>query len=234
MTSTHSIIQKETCILLGLCGKIGSGKDSVANYLKTNYDFHVFSFANILKDILSVAFGWDRCLLQGDTIESRKWREEIDVWWANKLQIPHLTPRWVLQHWGTDLIRNHFHLDFWVLSLERKIHETIQQIHFNKKKNISQNKHLPCCIVVTDCRFPNEFELIHRLGGIIMELKREVIPYSISVSNVGSNSDSHSLSHISEKLHTGFANIIIDNNDTLDSLYSKIDTFILSFTTTYT
>jgi hypothetical protein len=42
------------------------------------------SFACSLKDTASVMFGWDRDLLEGDTVESRKFREQKDEFWSDK------------------------------------------------------------------------------------------------------------------------------------------------------
>ena len=85
------------------------------------YGFTKLSFAGVLKDIVAILFGWDREMLEGSTIESREWREQIDPWWSEKLLISNLTPRYVLQFLGTDLFRNHFHPDIWVISVERQL-----------------------------------------------------------------------------------------------------------------
>jgi cytidylate kinase len=90
-------------MLISITGFIGSGKDTVANYLTTNHGFKKESWAGSLKDAVSNVFGWDRELLEGTTKYSREWREEIDPWWSERLAIPHLTPRWILQQWGTDV-----------------------------------------------------------------------------------------------------------------------------------
>jgi hypothetical protein len=65
-----------------LQGLIGSGKDSTARYLLQKYGGVKMSFASTLKDVVSVLFDWDRNLLEGDTEESREWRETIDEWWS--------------------------------------------------------------------------------------------------------------------------------------------------------
>lgn len=105
-------------MIIGIVGSIGAGKDTVADYLSNFHEFRRESFASSVKDSLSVIFGWDRTLLEGRTKESREWREQIDSWWAERLNIPHLTPRWVMQHYATELCREHFHKDIWIASLE--------------------------------------------------------------------------------------------------------------------
>jgi len=134
-------------MILGVTGLIGSGKDTIADYLVTTHGFKRVSFAASLKDAVATVFGWDRDMLEGTTKASRAWREEVDEWWADRLAMPHLTPRWVLQYWGTDVLRNHFHTDIWVASVENKLRQTTDNV------------------VITDCRFSNEVNAIKAAGG---------------------------------------------------------------------
>ena len=140
-------------MILGVTGLIGSGKDTIADYLVTEHGFKRVSFAASLKDAVSAVFGWDREMLEGTTKQSRKWREKIDPW-SERLNLPHLTPRWILQYWGTDVFRNHFHTDIWVASVENKLRQTKDDI------------------VITDCRFANEVNAIKNAGGITCRVLR--------------------------------------------------------------
>ena len=92
-------------MIIGFVGFIGSGKDTAADYPVNFHGFRRDSFANALKDAVSHVFGWDRTLLEGRTRQSREWREQVDQWWANRLNMPHLTPRWILQYWGTEVCK---------------------------------------------------------------------------------------------------------------------------------
>ena len=122
---------------------IGSGKDTVAEILVKEHGFTRLSFSASLKDAVSSIFIWERSMLEGDTAESREWRELEDKWWTDRLDfgIP-ITPRWVLQNMGTEIMRDNFHPDIWILSLSK----TIQQTEGN--------------IVISDARFLNEIQLI--------------------------------------------------------------------------
>ncbi len=71
--------------LIGICGFIGSGKNTVADYISQKYEYQKVSFAAGVKDAVSVLFNWDRKMLEGDTEESRKWRETPDTWWTEAL-----------------------------------------------------------------------------------------------------------------------------------------------------
>ncbi len=144
--------------LIGLFGLKNSGKSTVASILEEEHGYVHLAFASLLKDIVAVAFKWDRKLLEGDTQESREWREKVDGWWAEKLNMPHLTPRFVLQYWGTEVIRSNFHDQFWIIAIEREITHLIQK---GKTK-----------IVVSDCRFENEEKLIEKLGGKNINITR--------------------------------------------------------------
>ena len=134
-------------MIIGGCGFIGSGKDTVADYLVNFHEFRRESFADTLKDAVASVFGWDRTLLEGRTKESREWREEVDPWWAERLGMPTLTPSWVLQYWGTEVCRKSFHDDIWIDSLENKIR--------NSKDDI----------IVSVVRFPNEVKAIQNHNG---------------------------------------------------------------------
>ena len=141
-------------MIIGLCGFIGSGKDTVADYLTNFHEFRRESFANSLKDAVAHVFGWDRVMLEGRTKQAREWREQVDPWWSDRLKMPELTPRWVLQHWGTEVCRHGFHDDIWIASLE------------NKLRNSEDD------VVISDCRFPNEIAAIKRAGGQVVRVVR--------------------------------------------------------------
>jgi len=141
-------------MIIGFVGFIGSGKDTAADYLVNFHGFRRDSFANTLKDAVAAVFGWDRVLLEGRTAEARAWREEVDIWWAERLKMPKLTPRWVLQYWGTEVCRQGFHDDIWIASVENKMRKTTDNI------------------VISDVRFPNEIKAIHNAGGKVIRVRR--------------------------------------------------------------
>lgn len=148
-------------VIIAICGFQGVGKDTFSNYLVSKYNFVKFSFASATKDVLSVMFGWDRKLLEGDTIESRKFRESIDTWWSSKLSIDDLTPRKMLQIIGTDLFRNNFNSEIWISIVEKKIID-ILKLNPNQK------------IIISDCRFPNEIKMAKNLGAKLIHIHRNL------------------------------------------------------------
>ena len=142
-------------MLIGLVGLIGSGKDTVAECLVNNHGYQRDSFAKSLKDAVSVIFGWDRALLEGATQESRMWRERIDPYWSNNLNKA-ITPRYILQYWGTEVMRGNFHDSIWIDSFIAR---------YNGGK-----------IVLSDTRFVNEIETIRALKGKVVLIRRGPIP----------------------------------------------------------
>ena len=205
-------------MIIGICGFIGSGKDTVADYLTNFHEFRRESFANSLKDAVAQVFGWDRTMLEGRTKQAREWREQVDPWWSDRLKLPELTPRWVLQHWGTEVCRHGFHDDIWIASLENKL------------------RHSEDDVVISDCRFPNEIAAIRRANGLVVRVIRGPEPewYDSALAfNHGENKNmlwSTSKSrleklkiHASETAWVGTKfDAVLDNNGSLDDLYLQI------------
>lgn len=205
-------------MIVGIVGFINSGKDTAADYLVNFYGFRRDSFANTLKDAVATVFGWDRTLLEGRTKESREWRERVDPWWAERLDMPNLTPRWILQYWGTDVLRNRFHDDIWIASVENKLRKTTDNI------------------VITDVRFPNEVKAIHSAGGIVIRIRRGPDPvwYDDALTvNTGSPTLKYEISkirlselgiHASETSWIGTPiDLVIDNSGSIEDLYTRLE-----------
>ena len=204
--------------IIGIVGLIGAGKDTVADYLVNFHGFRRESFANSLKDAVSCIFGWDRELLEGRTTQAREWREIRDEWWSKRLK-QDITPRWVLQYWGTEVVRKGFHDDMWVASLEHRL--------LNRQNDI----------VITDCRFPNEIKAIRAAGGRVVRIKRGPEPVWFDdaksmnkgpTRNMNWALSKHNIEklgvHASETAWVGQKfDAILNNDGTLDELYSQIE-----------
>jgi hypothetical protein len=107
-------------MIIGITGLIGSGKGTVADILVEEHNYIKLSFADKLKDGVATVFGWDRAMLEGDTVESRQWRETVDEFWTNETG-REITPRLVLQEFGTDCMRNGFYNGIWVSLVKQEI-----------------------------------------------------------------------------------------------------------------
>ena len=203
-------------MIIGVCGFIGSGKDTIADYLVGFHGYRRDSFAGTLKDAVAAVFGWDRELLEGRTPEARAWREQVDAWWAKRLNMPNLTPRWVLQYWGTEVCRRAFHDDIWIAALEARLSRRSDDT------------------VISDVRFPNEIQSIRNAGGRIVWVKRGELPewYDLAVeSNCGRFNHMKTAYpdvHVSETAWVGTRfDYEIDNNGTIDELYTNIKNLVL-------
>jgi hypothetical protein len=205
-------------MIIGIAGFQGSGKDTIADYLCNIYGFKRDSFAATLKDAVSAIFGWDRELLEGRTKESRAWRETVDQWWADRLNMPNLTPRLVLQKWGTEVARKSWHDDTWIASLENKLSKAHNDI------------------VITDVRFPNEIKAIKNAGGLVIRVKRGQDPewYDLAIETNRGNFNHMATAypdvHPSEWawIGTQFDAIINNDADGLDPLFAQVKDLVLN------
>ena len=210
-------------IIIGVCGFQGSGKDTVADHLVNTHGFRRISFAGTLKDAIAQVFGWDRELLEGRTTQSREWREQVDPWWSSRLNIPHLTPRWILQYWGTEVCRKSFHDDIWIASVEHRM------------LSLQDN------VVLSDVRFPNEIRSIKNSGGLIIRTHRGPDPewyHAAETVNRGGSSrevldamaklETFKI-HASETAWIGTKfDAVLNNNGSIDDLYAQIKNLLQS------
>lgn len=182
-------------MLIGVVGLIGSGKDTVADRLVTKHNFKRDSFAKSLKDAVSLIFNWDRNLLEGKTKDSRHWREQPDVFWSKKFGKT-VTPRWVLQYFGTEVVRQGMLDSIWIDSL--------------------LSRYDGSNTVVSDTRFINEINQIRAVGGKIILVERTTTPTREEMQNSGA--------HQSEWDWIGADfDYVLDNSGSLENLYKQID-----------
>lgn len=141
-------------MIIGICGLIGCGKGTVGDILVENYGFTKLSFADKLKDGVATVFNWDRAMLEGDTVESREWRETQDDFWTKETGRT-ITPRLVLQEFGTDCMRHGFDDGIWVSLVKQEL------VKYPNKN-----------FVIPDVRFPNEANMIKSIHGEVWRVKR--------------------------------------------------------------
>ncbi len=187
-------------MLIGVVGLIGSGKGTVADRLEEKHGFRKDSFAKSLKDAVSCMFNWDREMLEGKTESSRYWREQPDKFWSEKFGKP-VTPRWVLQHFGTEVMRQNMHDAIWIDSCLMRYNGTPT--------------------VIADTRFQNELKMIQKSGGILILVKRGELPSREEMEAKGA--------HKSEWDGMGWDfDFVIENDGTKEELFQKVDDLIVS------
>lgn len=199
-------------MLIGICGFQSSGKDTIADYLIKEYGFIRLSFASAVKDIISIMFGWPRDKLEGLTKEDREWREQVDYWWSKTLKIPDLSPRYAMQYIATDVFRNHFHPDIWVKIVENQLNNYLNSPNIN--------------IVISDCRFENEINMILRLGGKIIQVYKDP-PYWFHKYRQGETPNEIRYIHRSEiEWIRCYRDYDIENDGTIEELYQNVKQII--------
>lgn len=189
-------------------GHMNSGKTTVQKYLIEKHGFIALNFADTLKDIEAPLFDWDRKLLEGDTRQSRQWREQRDEFWDEKLRDSKLTegkeftPRLGLQRFA-DVIKDYLGNDYFCHMMKKRI-----------IKAIRDNNAEPIKIVIGDARFPQEIEYLRELGASIWRVKRK---------QTDPTEDQLSLLHNSETAWLGEkVDHVLENDGTVEELYNKI------------
>tara|TARA_B100000941_G_scaffold113615_1_gene79837 strand:- start:188 stop:778 length:591 start_codon:yes stop_codon:yes gene_type:complete len=196
-------------MIIGICGLIGSGKGTVADILVENHNFEKLSFADKLKDGVSAVFGWDRQMLEGDNDESRQWREEKDRFWSKETGKT-ITPRLILQLFGTDCMRNGYFDGIWVSLVKQKIID-------NPDTNW----------VIPDVRFPNEVKMIQNAQGEVWQVRRGDLPvwFIDKRDNGVEPTDVHASEWAWIDRDESFEQII-QNDDSLEELLKKIEIIV--------
>lgn len=213
-------------MIIGLVGFAGSGKGTVSDILVERHDFCKLSFADAVKDATSAIFGWSRDLLEGDTDESRKFREKQDDFWSARLGYK-FTPRIAMQKMGTESGREVFHQNIWVDVVE-------QRIQYKREWQFEDD------FVIADVRFPNEIEAIRKWGGVIVRVVRGPEPDWFDTAYAANSDFTHAPEcgkameklgiHISEWAWIGQQfNYQISNNGTLSMLEADVNHMIKVF-----
>ena len=135
-------------MIIGFSGAKGVGKTTLANALQQRIEkSEVMSFAEPLKKMLEV-IGVSQQILSDP-----KAKNEPLPWLA-------VSPRFMLQTLGTEWGRDMIHSQIWLKVMNRKI--------ASSESNL---------ILIDDCRFENEAELIRSRCGVVIELYRKGISY---------------------------------------------------------
>lgn len=186
---------------IAITGKANSGKNTVGKLLMkslfgNSIGVHYLAFADPLKQMARTAFPQiPRKWLYG----SSEFRSSV-IPNAFKDGVP-LTVRQLLIDLGNDFGRKYQH-DIWIKNLEDRVEKLV-------KKNAS-------AVVVTDCRFRNEFDHLKSLGFFQIRLLRD---------------SSLKINDISETNQDGIADAefeaVIHNNGTLKDLKTRVSEIVL-------
>lgn len=173
--------------VIGLGGRLTAGKDVVADYLVKKYGYTKQG----MSDVLAAAVYELDPIVQGTGGDETDWRyrEAIDEYGYTKAKELFPEVRRLLQVFGTEVGRNMFGENFWVDRAEDRIHAVDGPV------------------VLTGIRYPNELDLIHRLG------------ISWWIDRPGTGGDSHT----SETSVSGVNfDRMVSNNGTIEQLHALV------------
>lgn len=142
--------------VIGVIGKMGSGKSTVAHILLEKHNFVSIAVADPLKRIVQEMFD-----IPGECL-----------WGPSEARTGQI--REMLQKLGTDYGR-YFDEDLWA----NKLHNRIKSLRQKKvdpffPDYVFTNPGMN--VVVSDIRFPNEAKVIRSLGGTLCKVVRDVVP----------------------------------------------------------
>ena len=132
-------------MIIGISGKMGCGKDTVAKIIENNFkekDFVITHFADPLK-----RFCMDYLGLSYNDVYTESGKKKFNYFWG-------MTNREILQKVGTNALRNGFDKDIWI---------KIMKTEFARYKNV----------LIPDVRFDNEAQLILQEKGIVLNVQRD-------------------------------------------------------------
>lgn len=198
--------------IFGLAGKKQCGKNSFAKFateiIADPINTKCFAFADPLKDFCIKYLGLPEKSCYGNNFEKNqwvgKWSDFFDnhelISQYNRDPLDNISGRQVLQVVGTNVFRQNFKQSFWVDIFVRKLQ------HVDEKTK---------ALFITDVRFPNEFEILKKMGAKMVLLYRN----TGTVDSIAHESET-SLSAISE---TDFDYVIdSENNTSLKKLRKQV------------
>lgn len=200
--------------VVAFVGFAGSGKNTAAQALLDD-GWTGISFGSAVKDVLATIFLWPRHLLEGDTDESRAFREQVDEWWSERLCVEGFSPRVAMQQVATQAMRMNFHPEVWVAHIARRVSVLPPDAR----------------LVILDARFANEIAYARSLGAMLVRVRRGLDPAwmtTAAYANAGSTASRfrmlhHWKVHESEWAWIGAAlDHVVDNDASADELQAQI------------
>ena len=207
-------------MIISISGKIGSGKDTVAEIIKSTtpyYDWKIKKFAGKLKEVASLITGIPMEAFEDQEFKktnlgpewNRNTTEFIETGVIQYHRDVPMTVRELLQYLGTEAMRNHLHQNVWVNALlsdyKAAVPEDSQLLSAVESYMTYPNW------IITDTRFPNELEAVRKYDAITIKVVRD------SGNNVGTGHASETaLDHITDW------DYVIINDGTIEDLRRKV------------
>ena len=216
--------------LIGISGKIGSGKDTAALIINTlsaypdlsdatiahmvtnpsptasSGDWTVKKFAGKLKEVASLLTGVPVYKFEDQEFKKTNLSEEWQTWYPNIDHPEPMTVREFLQKLGTEAMRDGLHTNVWVNALFADYNPTAEKWDENGVDTVISYPRW----IITDCRFPNEAVAIREHAGVLLRMNR--------------NADTGE--HLSETALDNFEfDYVMENTGTIQDLVAKLRVF---------
>ena len=145
-------------MIIGISGKMHSGKDTLAGIIQHLYpEYEIVPFAKKLKQMASILLNVDEELFNNHDFKNStlgpEWNWKMD---NNRLHKQEgdsaMTVREFLQFLGTDALKEGLHPNVWINALFSKDYKNV---------------------IIPDVRFPEEAEAIKKRGGILIRIERD-------------------------------------------------------------
>jgi hypothetical protein len=235
--------------LIGISGRLGSGKDTVGSIIqyldlckkanKTNLsyneyinssewinDWKIKKFAGKLKAVGSLLTGIPIEMFEDQEFKKTDLPNEW-VYIENGYAAKNMTVRDFLQKLGTEAMRDGLHTNVWVNALFADYKPT--KIIYNLKLRSGKTEYygeIPNWII-TDMRFPNELRAVKEKGGITIRVNRPK-PKEMFLMNTNNVIDTRVPEHPSETaLDDAKFDYVIENDGTLDELVEKVRAILI-------
>lgn len=200
-----------TPAVLGLGGKFRSGKDTVADYLVSEYGWKKVGMSDALHEFLLAQSPDVHVTSTGEPFVDSYTGIVEHLGYVEAKKLPEI--RKLMQRTGTEAGRGVLGEDVWADAAQRRIQKLTEQGY---------------SVALTGVRYPNELAMLRRIGGWSAWVERPSAAPALEVTatQVVSALDA-ALSHTSENsLSAGDFQVQILNDGSLVDLYRACDTFL--------
>lgn len=175
-----------------------SGKSTASDYFIKLLEINMPSlrvvrraFADPMKEILSKYFG------VGEALYTQEGKMQMNEFWG-------MTHREMLQKFGTEAMRDHFHPETWVKIMQLTIDKLSMKVDSEDT-----------VLVIDDLRFDNEAEMLRKYGAMIVQIRRDA---------VADSDGSHRSEHLLPETIDGnlIVNFKLRNNGTIAELRDQV------------